>query len=89
MSWHLPSNILSALRTRYETDPNKLTAQEIELVRRTCRCNRCGHIWLSRRRKRPLRCIKCHAYRWDTPLLDAILHAEATANREPEQAVTQ
>lgn len=74
MPWNLPLDVLSALRSKYLTDPKSLEPQEIEIAQRTHHCQNCHRHWLARTKRGPLRCPKCHRYRYNTPTIDRLMH---------------
>jgi predicted Zn-ribbon and HTH transcriptional regulator len=37
------------------------------ILEQICRCRRCGHEWVKRVMKRPVRCPNCKQPKWDIP----------------------
>jgi len=37
----------------------------VENYKRAWDCKKCGHIWVNRKKTKPLLCPKCHTYLWE------------------------
>lgn len=69
----LPKSILKQLLTLKNTAPERLSAQEMELVERIVHCTLCDNFWVRRKQKLPERCPSCHKRGWDRPLITAMV----------------
>lgn len=69
----LPQPLLRQLLTVKNTNPERLSTMEIDIVNRIRHCSLCDGFWVKRLRGEPPRCPKCHKRGWDRPLITAML----------------
>lgn len=78
----LAKGILKQLLTLRNTAPERLSAQEMELVQRIVHCTLCGNFWVRRKQKLPERCPACHKRGWDRPLITAMVMSQQQIPKE-------
>ena len=80
----LPQTLLKQLLTYRNTNPDRLSPEEIQIANRVCHCTFCDSYWVRRKTQIPARCPKCHKVGWDRPLIQAMLAAlQPTTNPPP------
>jgi|SRR3990167_570793 len=65
--WEYYRDDIKQLYMRREVGPWEMLNYE-KISPRELKCLICGHKWVSRRAKDPLRCIRCQSAAWNTPL---------------------